>query len=171
MVGHFSEPDDVWSRGWSVTCRTVFSDLHFEWRVPSVIAGGTKRTGQLTMHMNRACTRLFVEPIDILRDQNHLSGKAGLQVRQCDMRRVWFRLCRLYAARIVKTMYQIGIAGKGLGCGDVFDSMLRPKPAFIPKCAQSTFCRYSGTSQYHDPVDPLHRVPFHKQAQPGKSLL
>ena len=121
------------------------------------------------MHVDRARSGLFVKAVYILGDQQDVAGKIGLQPRQRVMGRVRLSLCRLNPTRVIEAVYEVGIAHKGLWCGNILNPVLRPQTSLVAERAQPAFRRYPGPGQNDDPVDPSHRFPFSSSPQPTKS--
>jgi hypothetical protein len=66
----------------------------------------------------------------------------------------------LNPARVVKSVYEVGITYESLWSGDVFDPVLRPQAAFVAEGPKPAFRRYSGARQNDDPFDLSHPIPF-----------
>jgi hypothetical protein len=75
-------------------------------------------------------TALLVQVIHVLCDYDDLTGVALLELCKGLVGGIWRCLGSLSATCIVKIDDQCRIARKSFRGGDVFDTMLRPKPVF-----------------------------------------
>ena len=78
------------------------------------------------MHVDRLCAGFFMQPVYVLCDKGDVPGEIRLKSRKGLMRGVRLCICGLDTTCIVEAMDQGWIAHEGLGCGHVFDPVLRP---------------------------------------------
>lgn len=99
-------------------------------------------------HVLRSGT--FVQIVDILGDEQHLIPPRGLKRGQGGMRGIGPRPGGIGAAQVVELMHQRGVAGEGVGGGDILDPVAFPQSAGVAEGPQPAFGGNSGTRQYYD---------------------
>ena len=122
--------------------------MHRQRGRPARFALRTKRGIQRTVHVNDIrAPGFFMQIVDVLSHQKHVARILLLQPGQSLMGRIGDCLGRLTAAGIVEIDHQLRIACITFRGCDVFDPMLRPKPAFIPKRTKTAFSRNACASK------------------------
>ncbi len=114
-----------------------------------------------------------MQAIDVLGDDEDITGMFSLQPGQRGMGRIGRGFSRLRAPLIVEIHHKRGVLGKPFGCCDVFDPVLRPKPAFVAERPQPAFGRNARARQNHDichsfaafPVDTPYKTNNKSQRQ------
>lgn len=154
LIRHFAKPDDVgaeaarFAAGGASHCRG-------EVRLAIGFAAAEMAKGfqDFAVHMYEVFRPgAFVEVVDILGDDEDGAGPFLFQMREGQVRGIGFdgRVEQAPAAHIVKFMDEGGVAGKGFGCGDVFNFMAAPKTACASECLKAAFGRDSGAGQDDD---------------------
>lgn len=92
------------------------------------------------MHADRpSVPRAFVQPIHVLRHEQHPISQPLLQLHQRSMRRIW-RCCRCIAPpRVVESVNEVRIPRKSLGRRYLLGPVPLPKPASIAKRGKPAF--------------------------------
>ncbi len=91
-----------------------------------------------------------MQVIDVLGDEQELARPFGLEAGQRPMRGIGFDFGELRAPRIVKFMYERGVAREGLRRRDILDTMTFPQAVLAPKSRQSAFGGNACAGQNHD---------------------
>ena len=85
----------------------------------------------------------FVQIVNILRDKQQFARKFALQSGQRHMRWIGFHPAQRLAPFVIKAKYQIRVASKAFGCGDIFNLVLLLQAASRTKRVDPAFCRNS----------------------------
>ncbi len=113
----------------------------------------------LTVHMKQPlCPGAFVEIVNVLGDDQHFAPPFRVQLRERPVCGIGLRFLDMRATHVVEPQHQIGIARKAFGRRDIFNAVLFPKPATLPKRADPRFSADARPSKDHDIADLVHRA-------------
>jgi len=127
-------------------------------------ASRTDSAAQLTMHMYYTWhPGPFMQIIDILGNDQNLTGIQGRKLCKRHMRRIWRRPKAIRASRIVKAMHQIRITRKPVRGRHILKVILRPQPVGIAKRAKPAFRRNACAGQ----DDNIHETGLTRNIRTG----
>lgn len=149
VVGHFAEPDDVWSHG---PGEAALPTARIKCQVPGPLHGIAaviaKRACYLTMHMDDGlAARRLMQIVNVLGHNGNAAAVLALKSRQGIVAGIGLDAIEAAAAFIIKVLHQLRVARKAFGRCHIAVVHLRPDAVLVAKSLNPRFRRQAGAGE------------------------